>query len=82
MGRAWDNSASHRSSVTTLRARVCSSQRLQPFGRSSQRCLLLQQGPGVIDPGLSQWAQPEKMQGNAQRIGTHARRFRWLLKAT
>ena len=38
MGRAWDNSAIHRERW------VCSFQRLQPLGRSSQRCLLLHQG--------------------------------------
>ena len=30
-----------------------------------------------MDPGLRQWAQPGKMQGNGQRIGTCAR-FTWL----
>ena len=26
-----------------------------------------------MDPGLRQWAQPEKMQGNEQRTGTYPR---------
>ena len=62
MGRAWDHSADHRNLVDSLRARVCSNQSLQPNGRSSQRCLRLQQGKGAMDPGLRQWAQPDKMQ--------------------
>ena len=39
MGRALDHSANHRCSVDSLRAKVCSYQRLQPLGRSTQRCL-------------------------------------------
>ena len=74
MGRfAWDKAATHRVRWATLRARVCSDQCLQPKGRSSQRCLLYQKGPGAMDPGLRLWAQPERCTGNKQRVETSAR---------
>ena len=76
-GSWWDNPATTEVRWTTLREWVCSCQRPQPSGRTSQRCLLLQQGPGAMDPGLRQWAQPEKMQGNKQRVGNNAR-LTWL----
>ena len=41
----------------TLRAWVSSFQKLQPCGRG-----------GAMDPGLRKWAQPDKTQGNKQRI--------------
>ena len=60
---------------TTLRARVCSYQRLPPLGRSSQWCLLLQQGSRRDGP-RSAPVGAQEMQGGEQQITTCARASR------
>ena len=49
----------------------------QLSGSDSQQCLLLHRSPCSMDPGLRQWAESKKMQGNGQRIGNCARLI-WL----
>ena len=71
MGRAWDNPANHRERW------ICSFQRLQPFGGSSQRCLLLHQGEAVTaDYELRAQDLRGWRRGRVHGTAQHARRWR------